>query len=83
MSQIAATLPGKITDTFAKLDSPHLNGGQQLAVKYFSVALILFIAQLLFGLLAGLQFILPGFLFEWLDFSVNVPGAPSGPASPG
>jgi len=71
MSQIAAALPGKITGTFAQLDSPHLNGGQQLAVKYFAVALVLFIAQLLFGLLAGLQFIVPGFLFGWLDFSVN------------
>ncbi len=55
----------------ASLDTRHLDGGQKLAVKYFSVAMILFIAQLLFGLLAGLQFILPGFLFDLVDFSVN------------
>jgi len=66
-----ATLPGKITALFGKLDSPHLNGGQQLAVKYFAVAVALFFAQLLFGLLAAIQFIAPGFLFEILDFSVN------------
>ncbi|MBM3202589.1 nitric-oxide reductase, partial [Candidatus Woesearchaeota archaeon] len=55
----------------ATFDSHYLNGGQRLAVHYFSVAAILFIAQLLFGVLAGLQFIWPGFLFDWVDFSVN------------
>ena len=55
----------------APLNSSNLNGGQKLAVKYFSTAMILFIAQLLFGLLAGLQFIWPEFLFGLLDFSVN------------
>lgn len=51
--------------------NPHLNGGQELAIHYFSVAMILFMAQLLFGLLAGMQFIWPGFLYEILDFNVN------------
>ena len=48
-----------------------LNGGQVLAIHYFSVAALLFIAQLIFGLLAALQFIWPGFMFEVLDFNVN------------
>jgi nitric oxide reductase subunit B len=53
------------------LDSTNLSPGQQLAVKYFSVAVILFVFQILFGLLAALQFIYPSFLYEILDFSVN------------
>lgn len=53
------------------LDTAHLSSGQKLAVKYFSVAVILFAAQILFGLLAGLQFLYPDFLFEVLDFNVN------------
>ena len=71
MNSIVSALPGKIVSLFGKLDSPFLNGGQQLAVKYFSVATVLFFAQLLFGLLAAIQFVAPGFLFGWLDFSVN------------
>lgn len=53
------------------LDSANLNGGQKLAVKYFTVALVLFGAQVVFGLLAGLQYLIPDFLYEVLDFSVN------------
>ncbi len=52
-------------------DSNYLNGGQKLAIKYFSVAVILFFAQLLFGLLAGLQYLHPNFLHGILDFNVN------------
>jgi len=48
-----------------------LNGGQKLAMKYFAVAMILFLAQIVFGLLAGLQYIWPSFLYEVLDFNVN------------
>jgi nitric oxide reductase subunit B len=54
-----------------KIDGAHLNGGQKLAVKYFIVALALFGAQILFGLLAGLQYLNPEFLHGVLDFSVN------------
>jgi len=54
-----------------KVDSSNLNGGQKLAVKYFTVALALFGAQILFGLLAGMQYLNPDFLFGILDFSVN------------
>ncbi len=71
MSAIPSNLPGKLTSLFAFTESPHLNGGQKLASKYFTVAMALFVAQLLFGLLAAIQFIWPNFLFGWLDFSVN------------
>jgi nitric oxide reductase subunit B len=57
--------------TLGKLDSANLNGGQKLAVKYFTVALALFGAQILFGLLAGIQYLKPDFIYGVLDFSVN------------
>ena len=57
--------------SWVRLDSSNLSPGRQLAVKYFIVAVILFFAQILFGLLAATQFIVPGFLYEILDFSVN------------
>ncbi len=53
------------------LDAANLNGGQKLAVKYFSVAAILFGAQVAFGLLAGLQYLIPDFLYGVLDFSIS------------
>jgi nitric oxide reductase subunit B len=56
---------------WVQLDSNNLSDGQQLAVKYFTVAIILFFAQILFGMLAATQFIYPRFLYEILDFSVN------------
>ena len=43
---------------------------KELGMMYFRVAIILFGAQLLFGLVAAFQFIFPGLLFEVLDFSV-------------
>jgi len=43
---------------------------KQLATWYFTFAAILFGAQLLFGLVAAIQYIMPGFLFEIVDFSV-------------
>ena len=48
-----------------------MNGGQKLAMKYFTVAIALFGAQILFGMLAGLQYLYPDFLFGVLDFSIN------------
>ncbi len=53
------------------INNAHLNGGQQLAVKYFIVALALFGAQILFGLIAGLQFLMPELLHGTLDFNTN------------
>ncbi|WP_457601215.1 cbb3-type cytochrome c oxidase subunit I, partial [Hydrogenivirga sp.] len=44
---------------------------QKIALLYFSVAIVLFGAQLLFGLIAAYQFINPDFLYEVLPFSVT------------
>lgn len=73
--------PNGLVDKFKKylndfnawinLDSSNLSDGQQLSVKYFTGAVILFIFQILFGLLAAAQFIFPSFLYEILDFNVN------------
>ena len=35
------------------------------------MTIVLFVAQILFGLLAGLQFVMPEFLYNVLDFNVN------------
>ncbi len=43
---------------------------KQLATWYFTFAAIIFGAQLLFGLVAAIQFIMPGFLYGVLDFSI-------------
>ncbi|MDT8375629.1 MAG: cbb3-type cytochrome c oxidase subunit I [Mariprofundaceae bacterium] len=48
-----------------------LNGGQRLALKYFSVAITLFAAQVIFGLLAASQYLVPDLLYNLLDFNVN------------
>jgi nitric oxide reductase subunit B len=70
--QKAAALVADLRTRYgAFMANAHLTGGQKLAVHYFSVAMVLFMAQLLFGLLAGLQFVWPGFLYEILDFNVN------------
>ena len=57
--------------TLGKLDTANLNAGQKVAVKYFAVAMVLFLAQCLFGILAGLQYLYPDFLYNVLDFNVN------------
>lgn len=57
--------------TLGRLDNANLNGGQKLAVKYFIVAMVLFGAQILFGLISGLQYLYPDFLYGVLDFNVN------------
>jgi len=49
----------------------HLNGGQQLAVKYFIVAVVLFVAQILFGLLSGIQYLAPDFMQGLLNFNMT------------
>jgi nitric oxide reductase subunit B len=48
-----------------------LTGGQRVALHYFAVAVALFVAQILFGILAGLQFVFPDLFYGTLDFSVN------------
>jgi len=53
------------------LTNAHLKyESQKLGMNYFRVAIVLFGAQLLFGLVAAIQFVWPGFLFETLDFNV-------------
>ena len=53
------------------IKSNHLtSSGQRLGMMYFRVAIVLFGAQLLMGLIAAIQFIYPAFLFELFDFSV-------------
>ena len=56
--------------TIGKIDSANLTPGQKVAVKYFSVAIVRFMAQIVFGLIAGLQFLKPDFLYNVLDFNV-------------
>ncbi|WP_457594743.1 cbb3-type cytochrome c oxidase subunit I [Hydrogenimonas sp.] len=43
---------------------------QKLAMNYYRVAIVLFGAQLLMGLIAAIQFLYPSFLFEVFDFNV-------------
>ncbi len=69
--KLSALAAGWRTNRAALMANEHLDGGQKLAIHYFTVAMILFMVQLVFGLLAGLQFIWPGFLYEILDFNVN------------
>ena len=53
------------------IDYKTLTAGQRVAVKYFVAAMVLFFAQIVFGLLAGLQFLMPEFLYNVLDFNVT------------
>ncbi len=46
------------------------NTGQRIGLMYFRVAIILFAAQLLMGLIAATQFVYPSFLYGIFDFSV-------------
>lgn len=48
-----------------------LTRGQQVAVHYFAVAIVLFLAQVAFGLVSGLQVLWPSLFFEVLDFNVT------------
>ncbi len=57
--------------TLGALNYGELGTGQRLGIRYFTVAMVLFLAQMLFGLIAAWQFIDPSFLFGVLDFSVN------------
>ena len=43
---------------------------KQLATWYFTFAAIIFGAQLLFGLVAAIQFVEPSFLYQVVDFSI-------------
>ena len=54
-----------------RINYSELSTAQKLSVKYFTVAMVLFLAQLIFGLVAAWQFLAPDFLFGILDFNVN------------
>jgi len=55
----------------SSLKNNHLKyESQKLALMYFAVALILFGAQLIMGLIAAIQFIYPSFLYGVFDFNV-------------
>lgn len=55
----------------SSIKSNHLySESKKLGMMYFRVAIVLFGAQLLMGLIAAVQFLVPGFLFEIFDFSV-------------
>ena len=43
---------------------------QKIALTYFAGAMALFMAQMLFGLLAGLVYVWPNFLSELLPFNI-------------
>ena len=57
--------------TLGALNYAELSRGQQLAVKYFVAAMVLFAAQMFFGILSAIQFVMPEFLFQILDFNIT------------
>ncbi len=59
-----------MSGTAEKLIKTPLNAGQRVAMNYFVAAMVLFAAQILFGLIAAIQFIHPDLFFGQLDFSV-------------
>ena len=62
---------GEVGVSAVAAEATPLSAAQRLALKYFLVAMVLFLAQMVFGLLAGLQFLMPDFLHGVLDFNVN------------
>jgi nitric oxide reductase subunit B len=48
-----------------------LTAGQRIAMHYFVAAMALFAAQILFGLISGLQYLYPDLLYNHLDFNVT------------
>ena len=59
------------TMTLGGINYSELSAGQKLGIKYFTVAMVLFLAQIVFGLIAGLQFIYPDLFYNVLDFNVT------------
>ncbi len=57
--------------SFARPKAQELFESQKLALAYFAVAIVLFGAQLVFGLLAAYQYINPDFLLAKLPFMTN------------
>ncbi len=57
--------------SFARPKGLPLYESQKLALAYFAVAIVLFGAQLIFGLLAAYQYINPNFALDQLPFMTN------------
>ena len=57
--------------SFARPKGLPLYESQKLALAYFAVAIVLFGAQLIFGLLAAYQYINPSFALDQLPFMTN------------
>lgn len=52
-------------------DNPYIKfSSQKVAMPYLVFALILFVGQILFGLVMGLQYIIGDFLFPLLPFNI-------------
>jgi len=54
----------------SSIKSKHISPTKQLGLMYFRVAIVLFGAQLLMGLIAAIQYLYPGFLYNVFDFSI-------------
>ena len=48
-----------------------LTAGQRVAMHYFVAAMVLFFAQILFGMISGLQYVMPDLFYNLLDFNVT------------
>ena len=48
-----------------------LSAGQRVAMHYFVAAMVLFLAQILFGVISSLQYLYPDLFYNQLDFSVT------------
>ena len=48
-----------------------LSAGQRVAMHYFVAAMVLFFAQILFGMISGMQYIMPDLFYNQLDFNVT------------
>ena len=55
----------------ASITAAPLSAGQRVALHYFVAAMVLFFAQILFGIIAGLQYLNPDLFYNQLDFSVT------------
>ncbi len=58
------------TVVVSKDQAKPLNAGQKIAMKYFVAAMVLFSAQIVFGLIAAIQFLYPDVFYGQLDFSI-------------
>ena len=58
-------------NAMAEKTNAALNSGQRVAMHYFVAAMVLFFAQIVFGMIAGLQFLFPDLFYNQLDFNVT------------